>query len=120
VFSRSGTASRVGPFYHRAVPLDNTTAPLDVSAQVVAQVSPPSGQGPYPTTTALRTGSLAKAVDTSFAYDAAGNLLQDASRTYTWDRLGRLVSVERSAAGPGSSMVVTDNQRYRYGPDGMR
>jgi len=115
--SAAGAALRVAPFYFRGVGVDNSANPLDLAATIVAQA--PAGP-PYATSTAERAGRLEKAADSTFLYDAAGNLLQDAGHTYTWDKLGRLASAAVKGALPGGSLVTTETQHYRYGPGGMR
>jgi RHS repeat-associated protein len=63
------------------------------------------------TTVETRTYDAANQVsNTGWQYDAAGNLLGDGTRTYTYDPLNRLTSIELNA---------TTTQGYSYNGDGV-
>jgi RHS repeat-associated protein len=71
------------------------------------------------TSTAIAPGPVNEAASvgtTAFSYDANGNLLQDASRSYTWDAENRLLSISGSGYtstfgydGLGRRVAVNDS-----------
>jgi RHS repeat-associated protein len=112
--SSAGTAVRVGPYFHRGIPHDNSQAMLGVAATIVAQ----QAGSPAMTSVEARQSVVPKA-SMAFTYDASGNQLTDGEFTYTWDNQNRLMGITRTNQAAGW-LGVSMEQRYRYSSDGWR
>ncbi len=104
-----GTTERQGTTYYRAVPVDNSTSPVEATVTVKALKS----GGGAPSADYVKTLPVNGAPNRvwvsrtpkSITYDYDGNLTWDGEWMYTWDGENRLIAVERG------------NERYEYAYD---
>ena len=106
-------ATRQGDSFHRAVPVDNTTAPQHPQIRVQA-LEPGTGPGGAD----LKAEELGRVylpkTPEVFTYDFDGNLLSDGRWTCTWDAYNRLVAMESVASVP-----VTAKKKLEFLYDGQ-
>ena len=90
-------ADRHGTHFHRNVPLDNTTGPIEANLAVTAVLP---GQGPNGEDIVAEQIRAARVEGTpqAFTHDDDGNLLSDGHWTHTWNTENRLVSTTSATA----------------------
>ncbi len=88
--------ARKGEYFHLALPVENTNAPVNVVIETIAHGMSNNG----------KTGQVyvAKSPET-FQYDADGNLINDGRWTYTWDAENRLMQMVALASVPAESKL---------------
>jgi RHS repeat-associated protein len=96
VTANGESTNRLGPYFHKRLPVTNTgTAPVSSSIVIAATEN---GQ----TESETRTAQTLPATE-SPQYDEDGNLKQDALWLYTWDAENRLTGMESSPAVPAGA-----------------
>jgi RHS repeat-associated protein len=81
------------------------------AADNITQVSSQTNTASNWSATPNALNQIATRNSTSWVYDAAGNLLDDGARTYTWDAAQRLISITDKATGRKSEFIYDGQSR---------
>jgi RHS repeat-associated protein len=81
------------------------------AADNITQVSSQTNTASNWSATPNALNQIANRNSTSWVYDAAGNLLDDGARTYTWDAAQRLISITDKATGRKSEFIHDGQSR---------
>jgi RHS repeat-associated protein len=104
---------RHGDYFHKALALDNSLAPVFMPVTVVGVKANVGAGGEDAVTQQSRNVYLAKAAEVC-NYDDDGNLTGDSLWTYTWDAENRLTAMEST-----SSVPLAGKRRIEYAYDFM-
>ncbi|MEW5977255.1 MAG: hypothetical protein AB1898_15805, partial [Acidobacteriota bacterium] len=90
---------RKGEYFHKALALDNTAAPVYSQVDIVG-VKNEAGPGGEDAVVLKRGNTYLPKTPEVFTHDADGNLTADGRWTYTWDAENRLMAMEAMATVP--------------------